>query len=80
MSSLEERVAVLEANQQRTQKDLGELFSLIRDHMEKEEKRWEEIHATLTKAKGFIGGVIFVVSSVWGVVIVGFKYLPQLFK
>lgn len=77
MSSLEERVAVLEANQQRIQKDLGELFTLIRDHMESEEKRWERIEETLSKSKGFIGGVVFVVSALWGIFLVALKFLPS---
>jgi len=67
----EERLAVLEANQERLQKDTQELFILIRnldkfmrDHMNRGEREMEEIRSSITKYKGFVGGIIFTVSSV----------------
>lgn len=62
-----ERLAVLEEQHERLQKDIEELFKFIREHMEKEEDRWKDIHDTLTKWKGFIGGALFIITALWGV-------------
>jgi len=61
----QERIAVLEANQARLQKDVHELITFIKEHMKEEEKRWAEISDTLTKWKGFVGGVVFITSALW---------------
>lgn len=59
-----ERIVVLETNQARLQEDLQKLYKFIRDHMKTEDERWEEITNTLIKQKGFVGGVVFVITSI----------------
>lgn len=70
----EERLARLEAKQE-------VLLQAIKDHMEKEERDREilmgelnELKRQAAKQKGFIGGVIFVVSAIWAVVLAIFKF------
>ena len=67
----EERIAVLEATVERSQKDVQELFQMnrdlytfIREHMEKEEDRIDEIMKALTSYKGTIGGVILAFTGI----------------
>ena len=71
----QERIAVLEANQDRLQKDVQELFKLMREHMVIEEARWERIQTNLSKMaeerskeRSFVGGIIFAASAFWTVV------------
>jgi len=71
----QERIAVLEANQERLQKDVHDLIEFIREHMKEEEKRWKEISDTLTKWRGFVGGIIFVTSAIWAVFYAFFHFM-----
>ena len=77
----QERIAVLEANQARLQKDVQELFRLMREHMVMEEARWEKIQNNLSKIaedrskeRSFVGGIIFAASAFWTVVFAGLTF------
>lgn len=60
---------------------IDSLEDALLEHMEKEsvdrekiEASLKSLHDTLTKYKGFVGGVIFVVSAIWAVVAVFLKF------
>jgi len=72
-----ERIAVLETNQKRLNEDLTKLFNFQRDHMEKEDARWEEIQSHMAKQKGVIGGVILTISSLWAVAMAALQYFHK---
>lgn len=76
MPEQSERIAVLEANQKRIQEDLIKLFQFQKDYMEEQDARWEIIQNHMAKQKGFIGGIVLVVSSIWAIVLAAL----QLFK
>ena len=76
-----ERIAIVETDQKRLKTDVQNLFQLIRDHMEHEEVRWDQIQHQLAeiirvraKDKGFIAGIIFAVSAIWGVIVLGLTF------
>ena len=59
-NDLHERVAVLEAQ-----------YATIDRKLEK----IDEIHADLTKYRGFMGGIIFVATSIWTFITFGKDYI-----
>lgn len=71
-----ERLAVLEsvvgAHDQRDREhfeQLAQAVSRIND-------RLDSIDAKLSKQKGFLGGVVFVVSALWALALAAMKFLP----
>jgi len=62
--TLEERVAKLEVHSEQNTATLGDI-----------DKKLTELSDQFLKHKGFIGGVIFTVSSLWAIVLVGIDYL-----
>jgi len=81
MSGLEERVAVLESLAERASKDTSALFEMLRKHMEKEETDRDALLAALNqiriqqqKQKSFVGGIVFTVSSLWAVILLGITH------
>jgi len=75
MSDSVERIAVLEANQKRIQEDLMKLFQFQKDYMKEENERWGIIQNHMAKQKGFIGGIVLVVSSIWAIIMTGLHFL-----
>jgi len=82
MSSLEERVAVLESLVERNQNDTTALFTMLREHMKKEDDDRElfltelsNIRIMQQKQKSFVGGVVFTVSSVWAFLVGSLMFL-----
>lgn len=87
--SIEERIAILETLNQQTDKEIKELFDLLRKHMEKEEQDRDEvkqairdskqdiadIKVVIGKQKSFLGGVVFTVTSVWTAIIAGLNWM-----
>lgn len=59
--SINERIAVLE-NQMITVKDSLE-------HFDNKLSKLDDIHRELTRYKGFIGGVLFIISAFWTVLV-----------
>lgn len=66
---LETRVAVLENIVQEQTKKHDEMMTAFMRHMDKEEARFEEIQRNTARQKGFIGGVVFVISAMWAAII-----------
>jgi len=62
--TLEERVAKLEVHSEQNTATLSDI-----------DKKLTELSDQFLKHKGFIGGVIFTVSSLWAIVLVGIDYL-----
>ena len=82
----QERIAVLETEIRNLETQLAnhrlehkELVEFIKKHMNEEDKRWKEIHSVMIKWKGFIGGVIFVTSAIWAVLITFLHYFGNKF-
>lgn len=74
MSNDGERVAVIEAESRRNQKDINSLHKMFRTHMEREEKDrstiMNEIHDLKEmhiKQKSFVGGIVLTVSALWAI-------------
>ncbi len=65
MSQESERIAVLETEHKNMSEDMRVLFKFQREHMEKEDLRWEEIQGHMVKQKTFVGSVIFITSALW---------------
>jgi hypothetical protein len=77
MAEQVERIAVLEAKVELYQKDLREIKTIITDHMEEEDARWEIIQNHMAKQKGFIGGIVLVVSSIWAIVLAALQFIKH---
>jgi uncharacterized protein YktB (UPF0637 family) len=78
---IEERVAVLEANQKRIEEDITSLFKFMRDHMKKEDKDREEfkqelheINEKLSNQKSFWAGMLFAFSGIGAIIGSGVAY------
>lgn len=71
MSSVEERVAVLETLAERAEEDKERLFALLANA----NKSLDAITVTQQKQKSFVGGVVFTVSSVWALVALAIAYV-----
>lgn len=67
--SLDERVAVLE---ERSENDKTLLLNI--------DKKVSELSEQFLKQKGFLGGVIFASSAVWGVLVIGSGFLIKHWK
>lgn len=74
MESNDERIAVLETKLERMQSDQADLFRILREHMEMEEARWEQIRTYMSRQKGFLAGIVFITSALWGVGVAAAKY------
>lgn len=68
---INERLAVLEARQSRTETDVTELFKFFRDHMEKEEQMNDQflaliadINQKLNSQKSFWAGMLFAFTGI----------------
>lgn len=72
-----ERIAILETLLKESRDEIRELYSLIKEHMEREEKEREELLVLLSKQKGFIAGVSSVVSLIWTVLVVAIEYFRR---
>lgn len=75
------RIAKLEVHAEEREKDIAAMLIELRKHMEDEEKRWETIVTRMeaienrfTKYSGFVGGMLFVVASVWTVFTFAARY------
>lgn len=64
-ATMAERVAVLETE-----------IAAVMSRLEANSAVLADINGKLSKQKGFIAGVIFVVTALWGVVAMAVKYLP----
>lgn len=76
MTEITERVAVLEAGMIRNQKDITEIFKVMREHMEKEEADRvvmidliSDIKQRQLSQKSFVGGIVISVSGIWAVLL-----------
>ncbi len=68
--TLDERVAVLESRMDTAEGLLGKQHDLL-------EKIWSDVRELsnqIIKHKGFVGGIIFTISALWGIFILGFQY------
>lgn len=74
MSDSNERLAVLETKMEQYETDIKEIKKLITTNTKANTTRWEEISQFMSKQKGFIGGIVLVVSSVWAVALAGLQY------
>lgn len=64
-STLGERVAVLESE-----------VAHVRARLESNTVILGNIDAKLTKQKGFVAGMVFVFTAIWGVIITAVQYFP----
>ncbi len=67
---IEERVASLEVR-------MGTAEELLRNQNTILEKIWRDVRELsnqIIKHKGFVGGIIFTISALWGIFILGFQY------
>lgn len=67
------RVAVLEAQVAAHETSDAEHFAELRGAFARIDQRLTAIEEKLTRQKGFLGGVVFVVSAVWGVIVLFVK-------
>jgi hypothetical protein len=65
---MSERLAVLEVGAESHEAHDAERFDSIAKAIEGMNARLDLIDAKLSKQKGFIGGVVFVVSAVWALI------------
>jgi hypothetical protein len=72
-SNAAERLAVLEAEFATHDESDQEHFSRMTTAFDSINKRLDGIEEKLNKQKGFIGGVVFVVSAVWAVAVMLLK-------
>lgn len=77
---MEHRLTKLESSVEFVQKDMKEIKEKIDTHIEqhrldqiKIEDRFSGIEKGLIRDKGFIGGVVFVISAVWAFLLFWFK-------
>lgn len=80
MSSLEERLAVLERVVSDNEGEIKAILLDIKEHMENEDERWTIITSQLqaletkyNKTMSFVGGITFTVTAFWSVAIVLWK-------
>lgn len=73
--TVEERLAVLEQIAKDNKEDIDELFSVIRRHMEQEEKdrivlmkQLNDLTIADAKQKSFVGGIVFTITAVWALI------------
>lgn len=64
MSTLEERLARLEAQREAEMKDAAE----VKRKLDKIDEEVEQINSKLDRQKGFIAGALSVLTFIWGVV------------
>ena len=62
-----ERIAILETEIKQLHEQQKELFNILKKHMEEEDQRWKLVLQFMNRQKGFIGGAVFIVSSMWAV-------------
>ncbi len=65
MTTDNERLAIVETEHKNLKDDMQMLFKFHREHMKKEDARWEDIHEHMIKQKTFVGTVIFITSALW---------------
>ena len=77
----EHRMTKLESSMTHTESALGEIKDKLNEHIEQHRvdqietsERFNKIERELLRDKGFIGGVVFIVSCLWALVMVWFKY------
>lgn len=83
-TTIAERVAVLEAQREQTSKDIDALHGLLRKSIYEGELERDElktlvgsIKETQTQQKSFLGGVVFVISSLWAAAITAWNVLKD---
>lgn len=67
-ATVNERLAVLEVGVESHEAHYAERFDSIAKAIEGMNARLDSIDAKLSRQKGFIGGVVFVVSAVWALI------------
>jgi hypothetical protein len=77
MSDNQERIAVLETKMEAVHEDNAKTLRMFREHMEKEDSRWEEIQRNTARQKGFLGGVVFVISALWAAILAGLHFMSK---
>ena len=73
----QERIAVLETEMKAVHEDNKKILQIFKEHMEKEDSRWEEIQRNTARQKGFLGGVVFVISALWAAILAGLHFLGK---
>jgi hypothetical protein len=77
MSNENERVAVLETEIRLMKEQQERFFIELARHMKEEDVRWVKVEEHMSRQKGFIGGAIFIVSSLWAVAVAIVHYMGK---